>query len=283
MSGVHARLHAFIEKSSGALRRNGDVWTFGASEIISYPEEARDWMFELEDNSFWFAHRNDCILELVRAFPPADVLLDIGGGNGVVTAALQRAGIESVLLEPGGQGVQNALKRGVSPVIHSSLDSAGFREGALGAAGLFDVLEHIPDEDSFLKSVRSTMKTDGKLYVTVPAYRFLWSVEDDHAGHFRRYSLNSLNASFARNGFRMEYGSYIFSPLPLPVFLARTLPEKFGMHAQHSPADHSRSHSASPGVVSKILCFLLKPELFLLRNEIRIPFGTSCIACARAV
>ena len=37
---------------------------------ISYPEEGNEGCFEVEDQSFWFQHRNDCIRELVRSFPP---------------------------------------------------------------------------------------------------------------------------------------------------------------------------------------------------------------------
>ena len=41
-----------------------------ASESISYPEAGNEACFEMEDHSFWFRHRNVCIRELVRIFPP---------------------------------------------------------------------------------------------------------------------------------------------------------------------------------------------------------------------
>jgi hypothetical protein len=37
---------------------------------ISYPVKGNEACFEVEDQSFWFRHRNDCIRELVRSFPP---------------------------------------------------------------------------------------------------------------------------------------------------------------------------------------------------------------------
>ena len=40
------------------------------SEAISYPEEGNEACFEIEDQSFWFRHRNNCIRELVMNFPP---------------------------------------------------------------------------------------------------------------------------------------------------------------------------------------------------------------------
>lgn len=40
------------------------------SEAISYPEQGNEACFQIEDQSFWFRHWNDCIRELVRSFPP---------------------------------------------------------------------------------------------------------------------------------------------------------------------------------------------------------------------
>ena len=51
------------------LREDG---IFYADEVceISYPVKGNEACFEVEDQSFWFRHRNDCIRELVRSFPP---------------------------------------------------------------------------------------------------------------------------------------------------------------------------------------------------------------------
>jgi hypothetical protein len=46
------------------------VWYSSNNDAISYPEEGNEACFEVEDQSFWFRHRNDCIRELVRNFPP---------------------------------------------------------------------------------------------------------------------------------------------------------------------------------------------------------------------
>jgi hypothetical protein len=43
--------------------------------------------------SFWFLHRNRCIVSLVRRFAPDGRFLDIGGGNGYVARGLVAAGI----------------------------------------------------------------------------------------------------------------------------------------------------------------------------------------------
>ena len=42
----------------------------------------------LEDRSFWFRHRNRCIVSLVRRFSSDATVLDIGGANGFVARGL---------------------------------------------------------------------------------------------------------------------------------------------------------------------------------------------------
>ncbi len=51
------------------------IYYASESEAISYPEEGNEACFEVEDQSFWFRHRNDCIRELVRSFPPRAIEL----------------------------------------------------------------------------------------------------------------------------------------------------------------------------------------------------------------
>ena len=94
--------------------RNG-IWAPRHSQrhSVSYPDEGNDRSFLIEDTSFWFAHRNRMLVELVRRFPPAGPILDVGGGNGYVTRGLAEAEFPCTLLEPGYQGCLNARKRGI--------------------------------------------------------------------------------------------------------------------------------------------------------------------------
>ena len=65
--------------------RDGVWFTKTSSEnALSYPSDGNDQCFRVEDSSYWFGHRNTCIVELVRQFPPNGLIFDIGGGNGFV-------------------------------------------------------------------------------------------------------------------------------------------------------------------------------------------------------
>ena len=91
----------------------------------------------------------------------------------MVSLALARAGFDIALVEPGCTGAANAKRRGLETVICATADTAEFKPHSLSAIGLFDVVEHIEDDFSFLRSLRGLMKEKGRLYITVPAYSFL--------------------------------------------------------------------------------------------------------------
>ncbi len=257
------------------------IWVSRSRSQISYPEEGNLNCLALEADSFWFAHRSRCIVSLMRSSPPPGTLFDVGGGNGYVAASLQQAGFRVALLEPGRQGVLNARKRGVDMLICSTLEDAGFHPGALPAAGLFDVLEHIQADEAFLRSIHSLLQPGGRLYLTVPAYPGLWSADDDYAGHFRRYTLQSLKKTLHASGFEVLFASYFFFMLPLPIFLMRTIPSRLGLRKQEAWDSYQQEHKQQTGLAGRVLARLFDGESKRLAQSKRIPFGGSILAAAQ--
>lgn len=268
---------------SDFLRLQAGLWRADLTTPISYPESGNETCLQVEDDSYWFRHRMNCLRATIRHHPPAGTLYDIGGGNGFVALGLQSAGVDVVLVEPG-SGARNALRRGVRRVIHSTLEDARFHPHSLPAAGAFDVVEHIADDTAFLLHMREQMVPGGRFYCTVPAFPALWSEEDVHAGHFRRYTRRTLGALLARARFTVEFISYFFTWLTLPVAACRALPSR--LHLQDKAAigsvatlqaDH-RLPAALAGLVGRV------DEWELARVQARrpLPFGTSLLCVARA-
>ena len=257
-----------------------DIWLARSKFGVSYPAEGHECCFHLEENSFWFRHRNDCIVELVKQFPPGGVLYDVGGGNGFVSKELQENGLDTVLLEPGEKGVSNARRRGVKNIICAALENAGFKLNTLTAVGLFDVLEHLKEDRRFLKLIFDLLVPRGRLYITVPTYNFLWSANDEYAGHFRRYTMKSMGKMLAEIGFRVEYATYIFSILPIPIFLFRSLAYKLGWIKQQThEKKHERDHFHA-GIPGKLLGKIWQKERKWIKNKKTIPLGSSCLIAA---
>jgi len=86
------------------------IWRGHGSAAVSYPADGNDECFQIEDASFWFAHRNRCIAAAAGRFPPAGPIVDVGGGNGFVSRGLIDAGFGAIVLEPGPAGARNVVK-----------------------------------------------------------------------------------------------------------------------------------------------------------------------------
>ena len=249
------------------------IWHARERVPVSYPEEGNEACFELEDYSFWFAHRGACLAAVVGRFPPAGAIFDVGGGNGFVARTLIDAGFPTVLVEPGEVGARNARQRGLPTVICATLAAAHFDPGTLPAAGLFDVLEHIDDDADFLAEVHRCLVPGGRLYVTVPAFSWLWSDADVSAGHFRRCTLGAWQARIEAAGFTTLFASYFFGLLPFPLFAIRTLPSLFGRRAIPQK-EYARVHRPR---FRWLTDRIWNAELRRLQSGRTIPFGSSCL------
>ncbi len=272
----------FNAYTNNIYQKDGIYFSIKESNI-SYPDGGNADCFQLEENSFWFNHRNQCIIEAVKKYiTPESHFFDIGGGNGFVAKGLEKNGIETVLVEPGIQGCLNARTRKLSNILCSTLENASFKSNTVPNIGLFDVVEHIEKDIKFLKSIYSYVKKEGLVFITVPAYNTLWSNEDVDAGHFRRYTLSSIEDKLIKIGFTIEYSSYLFSVLPLPIFLFRTIPSKLGRNKNSGAlVKHKKEHGTDNSIFVKILNRFFKVELGAIKNGIRIPTGSSCFVVAR--
>ncbi len=259
-----------------------DIWFAKTRSEISYPENGNQWCLQVEENSFWFNHRRNCILEAVRLYPPGDTLFDIGGGNGYVSLALRDMGIDTVLVEPGIEGATNAHNRGLKQVICSTLEDADFKPNSIPAIGMFDLLEHTEDDVAFLRTINPLLAPNGRVYITVPAYNFLYSFEDKRSRHYRRYTTASLVKKLESTGFEIEFKTYIFSLLPVPIFFFRTIPTRIGLRRKSELKRIQKEHRQPAKWAGWFLNKVLDREIRALRNKRTIPFGGSCLVVARA-
>ena len=269
-----------IESASTELTRNAEgIFVAPSFQNVSYPEGGHEQCFQVEDHSFWFKHRNACIAAMVARHGHDGALLDIGGGNGFVAKELATRGHDVVLLEPGYQGALNAHQvRGLNSVVCATVEDARFAPGTFGAIGMFDVIEHIDNDRSFLSHVVPLLKPGGRLYLTVPCHGWLWSQADVDAGHFRRHTQKSLHA-LLDGTFEIDYLSYFFGPLVLPQLILRALPYRLGMR-RNGIFSTSTEHGTDNGLMTRLMSKLLEGEVAKVANGQRMPIGASCLVAA---
>jgi SAM-dependent methyltransferase len=279
-SALRSWVAEWAEKVPQMQHASPDHWRSGADNAVSYPSSAHSALGRIEADSYWFNHRNDLICAVVKRFPPDGPMFDVGGGNGYVSLGLRRVGIAAIVVEPGTQGAATALGRGL-PVIEAAFHHLDIPANSLPAAGLFDVLEHIEDDEGALASLYQAIEPGGMLYIAVPARNALWSAEDEFAGHYRRYSLPHLKSIVGEAGFTVEYGTYFFSLLTAPVFFMRSLPSGLGAKSKmDDSAALERQHMTPTGALGAVFRRSFARELATVSVGGVVRNGTSCLIAA---
>ncbi|NBT58851.1 hypothetical protein EBT16_08725, partial [bacterium] len=129
-------------------------------------------------------------------------------------------------------------------------------------------MRHMKKDREFLSTVRSHLKPEGLLVLTVPAFSSLFSSWDELWGHYRRYSKSELQERLKANGFDILFASYFWSFL-FPMAVLRKLSKK--------------QETEFPTVKNGLNRFLIwssQVELKISRF-LRLPLGTSLIVVAR--
>lgn len=77
------------------------------------------------------------------------------------------------------------------------------------------VMEHMDDraEPRFMHKAASLLRPGGRMIGLVPASPAHWGIEDDIAGHFRRYTREALHLLAAATGWNVEHLSGLTYPL----------------------------------------------------------------------
>ena len=248
------------------------IWQAPYIEDISYTANGHELISPSEESSFWFDHRLKVINSLVDKVVVTE-LMDVGGGNGRISKFLQDKEVDVTLIEPGLTGARIAKKSGV---INASFDTLSVPNGMVQSIGIFDVLEHVEDDVSFLRKIQEALKPDGLLILTVPALQALYSDFDREVGHFRRYTLKQLVEKLNNSGFNIVYKSYLFLPLPFFIWPLRKVYQSIGSANERRKFGHVNK----TGILGKVINLYLSIERFLVSKSIKIPFGSTCLIVA---
>lgn len=249
----------------------------------NYPKEAFKILYEIEDKHFWFAGRKKLIKEVIEKFIKNKnklSFLEIGCGNGILLSMFEKLGFSVTGLDINREGLKFARKRTNATLICASL-SKFHPKGKYGAIGLFDVLEHIEDDKSFLEKCKSLLRAKGTIFITVPANMILWSKMDEVSGHKRRYTKKDLNILLQRTGYRVEFINYFNYILFIPLILFRKFHDiKLKIRkssGQSLLVDELRVPPLIINAILKWICFL-EAQLVMIAT---IPFGASLVAVAK--
>jgi SAM-dependent methyltransferase len=235
-------------------------------------------LYQVEETHWWYLGRRriiQCLVEKIRSTlnNPAPRILDVGCGTGANLKMLSTLG-RAEGVDISAQAVDFCHERGLSSVKLGAIEDLPYADESFDIVTALDVVEHLDDDVSGLREIRRVLGEDGRLLVFVPAFMFLWGVQDDVSNHRRRYTLPGLVNALEASGFGIEWASYANISFFLPVLVVRSVMRWLGLRAD---TEYGINISLLNGVFSS----LFAAERFILNRG--IPFGVSAVCIARRV
>jgi len=230
-------------------------------------------MYLVEKDHWWFQSKNAFVAHLLEKDPVGiKTILDAGCGTGLNLLFLKRFGRCF-----GCDAVEKALKfcrqNQLDNLVRCDLEQIPFQNKKFDVITLLDVAEHVQNPATVFAQLRQQLNEDGKIIVTVPAFKFLWSQHDEALSHYRRYSKKELKNLLQDAGFEIEKIGYFFC---LPFLLAA--PVRIIKRIFHQSKEvKSDTVKLPPLLVNRFFKWLLRQEI-KLTDVVPLPFGTTLYA-----
>jgi len=234
-------------------------------------------MFEVEEKHWWFAGRRRIIASFVERVcrdlgNPRPRILDVGCGTGANLQMLAEFG-DAEGVDVSAEALDFCRSRGLAKVEQGAAESLPFADASFDLVTGLDVVEHLDDDIAGLSEMRRVLRQGGRAVLFVPAFMFLWGVQDDISNHRRRYTLPELKQKLSEAGLVVERASYANITFFAPILLGRVLMRLTGLR----PASEN---NITIGALNGLLGRIFGAESWWLRY-LSFPFGVSIICVAR--
>ena len=240
-----------------------------------------------EDKHWWFASRTRALFNMMDgSIPDRDKrILDVGCGAGNMSHHLSRYG--SVIgIENNPKPIEIAHERGYDVRLGQAEDMP-FEDTSFDLITALDVIEHCEDDMAILSECHRVCVPGGLIVITVPAFQWLWSHNDEINHHYRRYSGEELRSRLAEVGFqvrRLAYNNFFVFPMAAALIRLRQSSGEAPELAAPDTDDEAYQVEMEPASppVNTVLTAVGWVEAALLR-WVNLPVGTSIICIAERV
>ena len=237
-------------------------------------------MREVEDKHWWYVGRRRIIADFVRRIcdqvraegNSEPRILDIGCGTGGNLETLSGFG-QAEGVDISSEALDFCRARGLNNVRQGAAESLPYESESFDLVTGLDVVEHLDDDVAGLREMRRVLRPGGRMLLFVPAFMFLWGVQDDVSHHRRRYTLSELKGKLQQAGLIVERASYTNISFFGPILVGRLFMRVSGLR----PASEN---NINIGTLNGLFGKLLGAESWWL-NRLSFPFGVSIICVAR--
>jgi len=240
-------------------------------------------MRRVEQSHWWFVGRRQIIRSfLVRLFRDLKTsgqgstanILDVGCGTGANLEMLSEFGAAEGV-DVSTEALSFCQARGLQQVKLGAAEALPYDDNSFDLATGLYVVEHLDDDLAGLKEMRRVLRPGGRALLFVPAFMFLWGVQDDISNHRRRYTLEGLKDVVRRAGFEVERATYVNISFFTPILLGRLFMRATGLRPE---SENNITIGFLNGVLGKLLAAERGPLRYL-----NFPFGVSIICVARRI
>jgi SAM-dependent methyltransferase len=184
-----------------------------------------DGYFQIAGMDHFWVRRRFQVLQLLAGdvVSGATEIAEIGCGHGLLQRQIEdEYGKEVTGFDLNEYGLKNNMSRISRVCCYDIHQRAEEFQSKFDLVLLFDVLEHIADEEGFVRAILYHLSPRGRLVVSVPAGQWAYSAYDRAAGHVRRYSIDTFRETARIASLELEKWSYWGLPL-VPTLMARKL------------------------------------------------------------
>ncbi len=235
-------------------------------------------MDEVEGSHWWFVGRRailDSFLKsIVDKLGPSDTslrILDVGCGTGANIEMLSAYG-EAEGVDVSDDALEFCRKKGLK-VQKGFAETLPYEDEAFDLTTALDVVEHLDDDVAGLKEMFRVTRPGGYSLIFVPAFMWLWGVQDDISNHRIRYTKQQIIDRLTAAGYEIERATYANWTFFAPILAGRFVMKLTGIKPE---SENNINVSALNGIFGK----LLASERLWLRN-FNFPFGVSIVVVAR--
>ena len=235
-------------------------------------------MNRVEDSHWWFVGRRailesflETICDELRITNHELRILDVGCGTGANLEMLADFG-QAEGVDVSDDALEFCQAKGLKA--HKGLaEKLPFADESFDIATALDVVEHLDDDIAGLKEMRRILKKGGKTLIFVPAFMWLWGVQDDVSNHRIRYTKKQIVERLKKAGFEIERATYANWTFFAPILGGRTLMKITGIKPE---SENNVNVSALNGIFGKIFS---AEKHWLKRAD--FPFGVSIVVVAK--
>jgi SAM-dependent methyltransferase len=240
--------------------------------------------YTLEREHWWFCARAEILMSHIRrvfANRTDLTILNVGAATGYSSELLQQFGtVTSVEFDKDCYEFTRDVVK--IPIQQGSILELDFPDNTFDLVCAFDVIEHVEDDRLAVSEMRRVAKSGGVMFVSVPAFMFLWSEHDVVNHHFRRYTRKILRGLFSEYDapiFHSYFNFWLFFPIAGVRIIMRLFTKKHLAKPEDAQSDFDNFKSG--GLVNALLRNVFLSENLFLKRFISLPVGVSILSSWR--